>query len=364
MTPDASPLLDEAEEIRGEERLDLDRLRTFLETIFPGASGSLSALQFRQGHSNLTYLVRLGDREAVLRRAPFGAKVKHAHDMRREFQLLSALQGVYGRAPRPIAFCDDESVLGARFYLMERVRGVVVRGDGSSCGLRFTPELLRSLSTALVDNLADLHAVDVTRSELASMGRPEGYVGRQVKGWTERYLAAKTDEIPAVEAVAAWLGGHMPAESGAALIHNDYKYDNVVLDPSDPTRIVAVLDWEMATIGDPLMDLGTMLGYWTDPEDPPEVRDRPCGPTSSPGSLSRLELVERYARRSGRAAGSALFYYVFALFKIAVIVQQIYRRYVDGLTHDERFAPLIHRVRTMGLQASRALDRGRIHHLG
>jgi aminoglycoside phosphotransferase (APT) family kinase protein len=356
--------IDEADEIRGEERLDLERLRPFLESTFPGASGPVTALQFRKGHSNLTYLVRLGDREAVLRRAPFGAKVKHAHDMRREFQLLSALQGAYGRAPRPIAFCDDESVIGARFYLMERVRGVVVRGDGSGCGLSFTPGLLRSLSTALVDNLADLHAVDVARTGLAALGRPEGYVARQVKGWTERYLAAKTDEISAVESVAAWLAENMPPESGAALIHNDYKYDNVVLDPADPTRIVAVLDWEMATVGDPLMDLGTMLGYWSDSDDPPEVRARPCGPTFLPGSLSRLELVERYSARSGRTVGSVLFYYVFALFKVAVIVQQIYRRYVDGHTRDERFGPLIHWVRTMGGQASRALDRGRIHGLG
>jgi aminoglycoside phosphotransferase (APT) family kinase protein len=363
MTAEPRPALDEADEIRAEERLDLARLRPLLEATFPGAAGPLSALQFRKGHSNLTYLVRLGEREAVLRRAPFGAKVKHAHDMRREFQILTALQGTYGRAPRPIAFCDDESVIGARFYLMERVRGVVIRGDGTGAGLSLGPELLRATSTALVDNLADLHAVPVAGTALAAIGRPEGYVARQVKGWTERYLAAKTEELHAVEAVAAWLAANMPPETGAALIHNDYKYDNVVLDPADLTRIVAVLDWEMATVGDPLMDLGTMLGYWVDPDDAPDVKERPNGPTLFPGSLSRLELVDRYAARSGRAVGSVLFYYVFALFKIAVIVQQIYRRYVDGHTHDERFGVLIHWVRAMGAQASRALDRGRIHGL-
>ncbi len=364
MTAQAGPALDEADEVRGEEKLDLERLRPFLEASLPGASGPVTALQFRKGHSNLTYLVRLGNREAVLRRAPFGAKVKTAHDMRREFQILSALQGTYGRAPRPIAFCDDESVIGARFYLMERVHGVVIRGDGSASGISFTPELLRATSTALVDNLADLHAVDLAKTGLAALGRPEGYVARQVKGWTERYLAAKTEEVPEVEAVAAWLAGNMPGESGAALVHNDYKYDNVVLDPADLTRIVAVLDWEMATVGDPLMDLGTMLGYWTDPDDPPDVKGRPAGPTFLPGSLSRRGLVERYSERTGRAVGSALFYYVFALFKIAVIVQQIYRRYVEGLTHDERFAVLVHWVRAMGAQASRALGKGRIHGLG
>jgi len=364
MTPAAGPAIDEADEVRAEERLDLERLRPFLEATFPGASGPVTALQFHKGHSNLTYLVRLGDREAVLRRAPFGAKVKHAHDMRREFQLLSALQGTYGRAPRPIAFCDDEAVIGARFYLMERVRGVVIRGDGSGSGLSLTPDLLRATSTALVDNLADLHAVPVTGTALAALGRPEGYVARQVKGWTERYLAAKTEEVPAVEGAAGWLAANMPPESGAALIHNDYKYDNVVLDPADVTRIVAVLDWEMATVGDPLMDLGTMLGYWVDPDDAPDVKARPNGPTLLPGSLSRQGVVERYSARSGRAVGSVLFYYVFALFKVAVIVQQIYRRYVEGHTHDERFGALIHWVRAMGAQAERALDKGRIDGIG
>ncbi len=356
--------LDEADDVRPEERLDLERLRPFLEASLPGAEGPIEVRQFRKGHSNLTYLVRLGDREAVLRRAPFGATVKHAHDMGREFRILEALQGAYGRAPRPIAFCDDESLIGARFYLMERVYGVVIRGDGAGSGLTFTPALLRATSTALVDNLADLHAVDLTRNDLASIGRPQGYVARQVKGWTERYLAAKTDELPEVETVATWLAANLPLERGAALVHNDYKYDNVVLDPADPTRIVAVLDWEMATVGDPLMDLGTMLGYWSDPDDPPEIRARPAGPTALPGSLSRRELVERYEERSGRVVGSALFYYVFALFKVAVIVQQIHRRWVEGHTHDERFAALAGWVRAMGAQAARALDRGRIHGLG
>jgi aminoglycoside phosphotransferase (APT) family kinase protein len=359
------PALDEAEEVRAQERLDLERLRPALEAAFPGARGPLSALQFRKGHSNLTYLVRLGDREAVLRRAPFGAKVKHAHDMKREFQLLSALQGVYPRAPRPIAFCEDESILGARFYLMERVRGVVIRGDGASAGIPLTPELLRATSTALVDGLADLHAVPVAGTALAALGRPEGYVARQVKGWTERYFGAKTDELASMERVAGWLAANQPDAyaGGAALIHNDYKYDNVVLDPDDLTRAVAVLDWEMATVGDPLMDLGTTLAYWIDADDPQEVKDRPNGPTANPGSLTRIEVVERYAARSGRPVPSPLFYYVFGLFKIAVIIQQIYKRFVDGHTRDERFAALIHRVRIVGDHAARALDRGRIHGL-
>ena len=361
---DGGRAIDEPGEVREEERFDPERLRPLLGAAFPGADGPISVRQFTKGHSNLTYLVRIGEREAVLRRAPLGGREPGAHDMRREYTVLSRLQGAYAKAPRPIAFCDDEAVIGARFYLMERVRGVVLRSDTPPPGLAFSPELLRATSTALVDNLADLHAVDVARAGLAAIGRPHGYVARQVNGWTERYRVAKTEEIPEIEQAAAWLARSMPAESGAALVHNDYKYDNVVFDAADPTRIVAVLDWEMATVGDPLMDLGTTLGYWIDPDDPPAQRLRAYGPSWRRGNLSRVELVERYADRSGRAVGSMLFYYVFALFKIAVIVQQLYKRYVDGHTSDPRFATLLEWVRGVAGQSARALERGRIHGLG
>jgi aminoglycoside phosphotransferase (APT) family kinase protein len=356
--------IDAPDEVREEERFDAERLRPFLAAALPGTSGPMEVLQFRKGHSNLTYLVRIGDSEAVLRRAPFGVQVKSAHDMRREFTILSALQGVYAKAPRPIAFCDDESLIGARFYLMERVRGVVVRGAEPPPGVTFTPELLQATSTALVDNLADLHAVDFARAGLGAIGRPEGYVARQVSGWTDRYAKAKTDEVPQIEAAAAWLARNLPKESGAAIIHNDYKYDNVVLDPADLSRIVAVLDWEMATVGDPLMDLGTLLAYWSDPDEPEEMRARSYGPTFLPGSLSRSGVVRRYEERTGRAVQAPLFYYVFALFKNAVIVQQIYKRYVQGHTRDPRFATLIGWVRVLASQAERALERGRIDRLG
>jgi aminoglycoside phosphotransferase (APT) family kinase protein len=356
--------LDEPAEMREEERLDPSRLSPFVRQVLPGVAGPINILQFRNGHSNLTYLLRIGERELVLRRPPFGVKVKTAHDMKREFDILSALEGVYSRAPKPLAFCDDESLIGAKFYLMERVRGVILRGDTAPPGITFSPALLRDVSSALVDNLADLHAVDVSRPPLSTMGRPHGYVARQVTGWTERYRNAKTDDIAAMDAVAGWLSRNMPDESGAAVVHNDYKYDNVVLDPDDLTRIVAVLDWEMATIGDPLMDLGTFIGYWGDPDDPEELRGRAYGPTSLPGNLSRVQIVERYAAKSGRDVGRILFHYVFALFKIAVILQQIYKRYVEGHTHDPRFAPLGHRVRVLAQQAERALEKDRIERLG
>lgn len=355
---------DEAEEPRAEEQFDPERLRPFLEASLPGLSGPLSLLQFRKGHSNLTYLVRLADRELVLRRAPFGAKIKSAHDMRREFTILSALQGAYPKAPRPVAFCDDESLIGARFYLMERVRGVVLRAATAPLGVVFTPQLLRQTSSALLDNLVDLHAVDLAATGLASIGHPAGYVARQVSGWTERYAKAQTDELGDVTSAASWLARNLPGDSDATLIHNDYKYDNVMLDPADLTRIVAVLDWEMATVGDPLSDLGSLLGYWVDPDDPEELRTRPYGPTFLPGSLSRAQLVERYAQRSGRDTSSILFYYVFALFKIAVILQQIYKRFVEGHTRDPRFGALIQPVRMLAKQSARALEKGRIYGLG
>jgi aminoglycoside phosphotransferase (APT) family kinase protein len=361
--PAAAPV-DQPAEVREEERISTEAIEPFLRGALPEAAGPISILQFPKGHSNLTYLLKVGEREVVLRRAPFGVKVKSAHDMKREYDILSALKGVYGRAPRPIAFCDDDSLIGARFYLMERVRGVVLRADKPPAGIAFTPELLRGISTALVDNLVDLHAVDVTRPPLSTIGHPAGYVARQVTGWTERYANAKTDEVAGVEQAAAWLSRNMPKESGAAVVHNDYKYDNLMLDPDDLTRIVAVLDWEMATIGDPLMDLGTFIGYWGDPDDPQELRTRAYGPTYLPGSLSRLQLVQRYSEKSGRAVGSILFYYVFALFKTAVIVQQIYKRFVEGHTRDPRFATLIHWVRIVAHQAERALEKGRIDRLG
>jgi aminoglycoside phosphotransferase (APT) family kinase protein len=357
------PLLDEPEEAREEERLDPERLRPFLAKAL-GAPGPIEVLQFREGHSNLTYLVKAGGREAVLRRAPFGVQVKSAHDMRREFTILSALQGHYPPAPRPIAFCDDESIIGARFYLMERVRGVVLRRDGSRSGLPLTPAQLRATSTALVDNLVRLHAVDLQASGLAALGRPEGYLVRQVSGWTDRWNRARTEEVPDLESAAAWLGRNVPPQGGAALVHNDYKYDNVVLDPADPTRIVAVLDWEMATVGDPLLDLGNTAAYWIDADDPEEMRQRAYGPTFLPGSLSRSEVVERYAERSGRETGPLLFPYVFGLFRLAVIVQQIYRRFVEGHTRDPRFGTMSQWVRILAGQASRALEKGRIHGLG
>jgi len=275
--------------------------------------------------------------------------------MRREYDMLTHLAPVYPKVPRALAYCEDEGVIGAPFYLMERLRGVILRGAPPE-GLELPAAQMRRLSENFVDNLVEIHRVDVQAAGLGYLGRPEGYVKRQVDGWTKRYHNARTDDIPEMEHVAAWLVEHMPPESGAALIHNDYKYDNLVLDPDDPAQIVGVLDWEMATIGDPLMDLGTSLGYWIDPDDPAEMQALNFGVTTLPGNLTRRELAGRYALRSSRDLSNITFYYVYALFKIAVIVQQIYARYKAGYSQDARFARLIFAVHVLSQAAMRAIE--------
>ncbi|HMF89797.1 MAG TPA: phosphotransferase family protein [Candidatus Angelobacter sp.] len=334
----AGDLEDHAGRVRSGEELDLTRLEPYLRNQFPGVAGELRVEQFPSGHSNLTYSIALGDKEMVLRRPPFGSKVKSAHDMGREYRVLEKLHAAYP-APRPLLYCSDESLIGAPFYVMERVHGIIVRRNLPP-GLELAPATAHRLSEAFIDNLAALHQLDYNMLGLGDLGKPQGYLERQVKGWIERYYGSKTHELPEVESIAAWLRDHMPAESGASLVHNDYKYDNMVLDAADITRIRAVLDWEMCTLGDPLTDLGTALAYWVQADDPAEVQMVRWGPTGIPGSLTRKELVERYHAKTGRDVGNIVFYYVFALFKVAVIIQQIYYRYHQGLTKDARFASM------------------------
>ncbi len=275
----------------------------------------------------------------VLRRPPFGSKVKSAHDMSREYRVLSRLHAVYPQAPKALLYCEDPSVLGAPFYLMECVQGIILRRDPPEA-LGIIAETARQLSEAFVDNLARLHGLDYTSIGLADLGKPHGYLDRQVAGWIERYHGSRTHDLPEVENLSAWLNESKPRETSSALIHNDYKYDNIVLDPANITRIVGMLDWEMCTIGDPLTDLGTALAYWVDPQDPEELQRIRWGPTTLPGTLTRAELVRRYAQKTGHDVSNMVFYRVLALFKVAVIIQQIYYRYHHGLTKDARFASL------------------------
>ena len=341
--------------VREGEELDPAALRRFFAAAVPEAMGALSIEQFPRGFSNLTYLVRAGDREYVLRRPPFGAAVKGGHDMVREYRLLAALAPHYPLSPRPVAVCEDPAVLGAPFYVMERTRGIIVRNGTDEV----PPADMRAMTEALAGALADLHAVNVRDPGFAGFGKPEGYIERQVRGWTGRFAAARTEPQPELEAAFAWLAEQLPAPTGIALVHNDFKIDNVMFDPAEPSRIRAVLDWEMATIGDPLLDLGTTLGYWIDPDEA-ELRPFAFVPTDRPGALRRAAFAEAYLRARGGGEGEAnlIYAYIFGLCKIAVIAQQIYARYVHGHTTDERFATLGAVVTALGHAAGRARRRG------
>jgi aminoglycoside phosphotransferase (APT) family kinase protein len=352
-------LEDQTTAVRPGEELDLTKLEPFLRAHFPNESGALVVRQYPSGHSNLTYSVQLGLREMVLRRPPFGSKVKTAHDMNREFRVLSKLHAHYPPAPHVLLFCEDVSVLGAPFYLMEPIHGIILRSDVPE-GLDFSADVAQRVSESFLDNLARLHSLDYNAVGLAELGKPQGYLERQVRGWIERYHGSKTHDIPEVETISKWIQQHMPSSSGATLIHNDYKYDNVVLDPIDLTRIIGVLDWEMCTIGDPLTDMASTLAYWVDASDPPEILQTRWGPTTYPGSLTRAQLVQRYAQKTGRDVSEIAFYLVFARFKIAVIVQQIYYRYHQGLTHDERFATMPGRIKLLLRAALRTAETGEI----
>src|SRR5688500_16702262 len=295
--------LDRARPARPGQELDARALAGFLAAEVPEfaaeAGGALAIEQFGGGYSNLTYLLRGGDRpdapELVLRKAPLGAPGGVAHDMEREYRILRGLRPVYGRVPRPLAFCGDPAVPGAPFYVMDRVRGVILRGRPDEVAA-LSDQDARGLSETLVDALADIHQVDYGAAGLADLDRGPGYAARQITGWIKRYHAARTDSVPPLERAIAWLQERVASgavqDHGPTLVHNDFKFDSLVLDAANPSRILAVLDWEMATVGDPLLDLGTTLGYWSDPDDPEELR-RIIPPTMSihPGSLRRAEVV-------------------------------------------------------------------------
>ena len=353
-----SEFVDRPKRVRQGEELNVEKLQAFLRERLD-IDGELTVSQFPSGFSNLTYMLELGGREMVLRRPPFGANIKSAHDMRREYTVLDRLNPVYDKAPKPLLFTDDESIIGAQFYVMERVSGVILRPT-MPAAMHPEPPLMREISESLVDALVELHAVDLEAAQLTDFGRPEGYVGRQISGWTRRWQKAMTDEVAAMDAAAAWLAQNQPPQTGVTLIHNDFKYDNFVLDSADWRNIIAVLDWEMATVGDPLMDLGTSLGYWIESADPPLIQMLNLSPTTLPGNLTRQEVVERYAAKSGRNVDNIVFYYAYGAFKLGVIVQQIYRRWKLGHTKDPRFAGLLEAVKACGHIATQAIETGRI----
>lgn len=351
--------VDAAAAVRSGEGIDVEVLAAYLARHVPEIGPPFSLEQFPSGHSNLTYLLHGhasdgAPRALVLRRPPHGNVVKTAHDMGREVKILSKLAAAWDKAPRPVHYCEDASVIGAPFYLVERVQGVILRRKLPK-GMTLSAEKARDLGDLLARTLAELHALSIDAVGLADLGKPEGYVTRQVEGWAKRYEAAKTDDIQEVDAVVTWLRQNLPVSPAPTLIHNDFKFDNVVLREDDLGAVVGVLDWEMSTIGDPLMDLGTAIAYWVEATDPEPLKQFAFGPTFVPGSLSRAEFAAAYARHSGRAVGGLLFYYVFALFKNAVVAQQIYARYKKGLTQDERFAMMIVGVNLLARAATEAI---------
>lgn len=341
------------------EELNAENLRKFLSENLGSLIGAIEISQFPAGSSNLTYLVKIENQEFVLRRPPFGNTVKSAHDMSREFNVLSKLSKVYNPAPKPLIYCADETIVGSEFYLMERRNGLIIRGKSPEI-IENSKELQRKVCESFIENLVELHTLDYQKIGLGDLGKPEGYARRQVEGWTKRYFNAKTDENFELEKSIEWLNENIPEESGATLVHNDYKFDNVMLNPENLAEITAVLDWEMTTVGEPLMDLGTTLGYWMSKESGNEMLAMPFNPSVLTENISRRELVEMYSKKSGRDVSGILFYYVFGTFKIAVIAQQIYARFVKGFTQDKRFANFNLFVNALGKIAERAIDEERI----
>ena len=348
-------LIDQPSETRKGEALDEGKLLTYLKANLPDISDTLEIKQFPSGFSNLTYLIKSGQREFVLRKPPIGANIKSAHDMSREYKVLSLLKPVYDKIPDTFLYCDTDEVLGAPFYLMERVKGLILRGTIPN---EFTESIMQGISKSAISNLANLHSINIHKSGLIDMGKPEGYIKRQVDGWSKRYFNAETDEIHDMNETVEWMKSNMPKNETAAFIHNDYKYDNLVLD-TKTKEIKAVLDWEMATVGDPLMDLGTTLGYWAEAGDNPALK--PFSLTWHNGNLTRQEVVAQYANHTNKDLNDIVFYYVFGCFKIGVIVQQIYARYKKGITQDPRFANLIYVVKACGVNASNAIKYKRIN---
>jgi aminoglycoside phosphotransferase (APT) family kinase protein len=333
--------------VREGEEFDAAAVEPYLrERIEDLPEGELEIRQFPSGASNLTYLLKIGEWEGVLRRPPLGPVPPRAHDMGRESYILARLNAVYPLAPKPYFFCEDESVIGAPFYVMERRKGVVVDREFPE-GVEPTRELCQSLSRTVADTLAELHAVDPDGAGLGDLGRPEGFLERQVNGWISRYEKARTEDVPEVGSLARWLASDIPESPEPTIIHNDYKLNNLILNPGDLTKVRAVLDWEMATVGDPLFDLAVSLSYWTEPTDSEELREVMPTVTSMPGFMTREEFMERYAHSSGRDLSAMHWYMVFGYFKLAVILQQIYARWKGGQTSDERFVDFGRRVRNV-----------------
>ncbi|OLF16724.1 phosphotransferase family protein [Actinophytocola xanthii] len=321
-------------EVREEDAFDTAAVTRWLGARLDGLGELREVRQYPGGASNLTYLLRFDGRELILRRPPVGRKAKSAHDMKREYRVQRQLHPVYPYVPEVLALCEDPAVLGSDFYVMERVEGLILRGD-LPAGMTLSAEQARALAFRVFDRLIELHEVDPAAAGLADLGRGPGYVERQVTGWSDRYVRARTDDAPDCAEVMDWLAANRPEDVATCVIHNDFRFDNVVLD--DALEVVGVLDWEMATLGDPLMDLAGSVAYWIQADDDEVAQLLRRQPTHLPGMPTRAEIVEYYCARTGRSAGNWTFYEVFGQFRLLVIMQQIYYRFRAGQTHNPAF---------------------------
>ncbi len=329
-------IIDQPKETRAEDALNVDAVSAFVKLHYPSATGVLDIKQFRGGASNLTYQLNFENISLILRTSPKGTKAKGAHDMAREFRIMNQLKPSYSYVPKMIALCSDESVIGREFYVMEKISGIIPRANLPK-ELALSESEIKTLCTNVIDKLIELHQVDIYTSGLHELGKGTGYCQRQIDGWTERYKKAKTWNVPSCNYVMDYLKANIPTHEKTCFIHNDFRFDNVVLDEHDPTKVIGVLDWEMATIGDPMMDLGNSLAYWVQVDDDFVEKQTRRQPTHLKGMLSRKEVIEYYCDRMGFDAKDFTFYEVYGLFRLAVIMQQIYFRFYHGQTTNKAF---------------------------
>lgn len=342
--------------VRSGEELDVTAVDAYLKKKLPGLNGEPTVRQFPSGASNLTYLLSYDNRQLVLRRPPFGTKAKGAHSMLREYRIMNGLKPVYPAVPSTPLYSDDESIIGAEFYVMDKVEGVLLK-DKIPPQWGFGEAQNRQLCLSIIDKLIELHQVDYETIGLGDFGKPEGYIERQVKGWNTRYENALTSDVPALEQVRHWLEEKRPAtESRHSILHGDFRIDNVMLKPDNPFEVAAVLDWEISALGDPLMDLGNTLAYWVQADDPPEMKSLVLQPSDAPGMLTRAQILDYYASKTGLGVDNFDFYQVYGYFRNTVIIQQIYYRYFHGQTSDKRFAFFGEAVKLMGAHCQRLVD--------
>lgn len=333
-----SQLLDQPGVVRSGEELDVAKIDAFLKAQIGNLQGTPEINQFAGGASNLTYMLHYPQRDLILRRPPFGHRAKSAHDMLREAKIMAALKPVYPYVPNVLVTCSDPDVMDCDFYVMERIRGIIPRQNLPE-GLNLSVEDTRKLCLSVIDKMIELHQVDYKAAGLESLGKGEGYVTRQIDGWSDRFRKAKTDDVVDFESVMAWLKAKLPAKDVATcIIHNDFRFDNVVLNPDNPFEVIGVLDWEMATLGDPLMDLGNTLAYWVQADDDQTFQMMRRQPTNAPGMLTRQEVIDYYGEKTGYKVDNFDFYTIYGLFRLAVIVQQIYYRYYHGQTKHQTYA--------------------------